>query len=365
VLHELALDVKFVPSAYFSESEMTVRARVRRGFTLIELLVVIAIIAVLIALLLPAVQQAREAARRTQCKNNLKQIGLAMHNYHDQYNLLPPGYIAKIPGVQASNERGLWSWGAFILPNIDQAPLYNQLRVGNMLLDQQLTLNLAALQTPLPAFRCASDIGPGLNNFDDNVGAPGAANKYNAHVTSDGTNRIPIATSNYVMVAGTSDSTTPPVDPTIYGPCIGVGFQNSKINFRDIPDGTSNVLMVGERAWRYSNLTVGAANALGFSAQTCDPSASYNVKSGGLAALGIGYDGINATINTYHDRRGFSSVHVGGAHFLMADGAVRFISQNIDYQKLAVTIAPYPAGFVTTTFARLLCRDDGQVVGDF
>src|SRR4051812_6730319 len=93
----------------------------KRGFTLIELLVVIAIIAVLIALLLPAVQQAREAARRSQCKNNLKQIGLALHNYHDTANTLPPGWIGDPTGSNAGNR---WGWGTMILPYLDQAPLY-------------------------------------------------------------------------------------------------------------------------------------------------------------------------------------------------------------------------------------------------
>src|SRR3954453_5885920 len=108
---------------------MNLKLRDRRGFTLIELLVVIAIIAVLIALLLPAVQQAREAARRTQCKNALKQIGLAFHNYHDSFNTFPPGCIARQPvvnsggGASTSTEIGLWGWGAMILPYIDQANL--------------------------------------------------------------------------------------------------------------------------------------------------------------------------------------------------------------------------------------------------
>ena len=97
----------------------------KRGFTLIELLVVIAIIAILIALLLPAVQQAREAARRSQCKNNMKQIGLALHNYHDVYNTFPPGYVGQTD-VSILAGYGLWSWSALILPYIDQAPLYNQ-----------------------------------------------------------------------------------------------------------------------------------------------------------------------------------------------------------------------------------------------
>jgi prepilin-type N-terminal cleavage/methylation domain-containing protein/prepilin-type processing-associated H-X9-DG protein len=338
-----------------------------RGFTLIELLVVIAIIAILIALLLPAVQQAREAARRTQCKNNLHNIGLAMHNYVDTFNVLPPGYIAKIPQNITSSERSLWSWGAFILPQIDQAPLFNQLNVGPVLLEQALTtpLGLQALTTPLTVYRCASDTGPQVNNFDDSKSDNAALNNnwYNRFVTSNGTDRIAIATSNYVMVANTSDSTTPPAFFAQYGPPMGVGFQNSKIGFRDITDGSSQTLCVGERAWRYDDLTVGAANALGFSAEVCNPSSSANIKAAGLAAIGIGYDGINySATNRIHQGRGFSSNHVGGAHFLMCDGSVHFISENIDYQKNTVTTLPTP---VTTTFARLLCRNDGQPVGEF
>ena len=103
------------------------RNAVARGFTLVELLVVIAIIAVLIALLLPAVQQAREAARRTQCKNNLKQIGLALHNYHDNYNALPPGWIGVTNGGPDIYGLNGWGWASRILPQIDQSPLYNQL----------------------------------------------------------------------------------------------------------------------------------------------------------------------------------------------------------------------------------------------
>ena len=132
----------------------------RRGFTLIELLVVIAIIAVLIALLLPAVQQAREAARRSQCTNNLKQIGLALHNYHDVYNTFPAGYIDQ--GVAAN--RGHYSWTSAILPYIDQAPLSNLMRVGDVPLSTNLTNNLTAMQTPLSGFACPSNPAPSLND---------------------------------------------------------------------------------------------------------------------------------------------------------------------------------------------------------
>lgn len=341
--------------------------RLRRGFTLIELLVVIAIIAILIALLLPAVQQAREAARRTQCKNNLKQIGLAMHNYHDTHNTFPPGYIARVAQVQSSTELGLYGWGAYVLPYVDQAPLYNLLQVGNVPLETNAVTNLAALQTPLPAFRCPSDTGPTLNNFDDTaLGADSSgANWYNRHITTNGTDRIPIAMSNYVMCANTSDSTTPPVDPAPYGPAHGVGFQNSKVNFKDITDGSSNTILAGERAWRFANLTAGAANVIGFSAATCATGSSYSVKSGQLAVIGIAYDGINwSASNRVHQTRGFSSNHVGGAHFVMCDGAVRFISENIDYRKMSVGTNPWP-GYSSTTFARLCTRDDGFTVGEF
>ncbi|MFG0261639.1 MAG: DUF1559 domain-containing protein, partial [Novipirellula sp. JB048] len=209
---------------------------------------------------------------------------------------------------------------------------------------------------------CPSDTGPILNNFDDNISG-GTNNYYNRHVTSDGTDRIAIATSNYVMVANPSDSTTPVVLPSQYGPPHGVGFQNSKIGFHQITDGTSNTLLVGERAWRFHDLTVGAANALGFSAETCNSSTSWNVKSGGLAAIGIGYDGINWSANNrIHQTRGFSSTHPGGAQFALCDGSVRFISDSIDYAKLSVTIAGYEKA---TVFARLLSRDDGTPVGEY
>ncbi len=348
---------------------MVMEQRNRRGFTLIELLVVIAIIAILIALLLPAVQQAREAARRTQCKNNLKQFGLATHNYHDIYGTFPPSFIMRNPPSANANsvERSMYSWGSFILPQIDQAPLFNRLNVGNVLLETNLINgNVSALQTGLPAFRCPSDTGPQLNNFDDASSDDPVqnANQYNAYLTSNGTDRIATSLSNYVIVAGTSDSTTPPVYAAQYGPAQGVGFINSKINFKDITDGSSNQLMIGERAWRFKGLTIGAANVFGFSAEV--NLAGSNVRTAALAAHGIVYDGLNVTaINRVHQRRSFSSNHVGGVHFLMCDGAVRFISENIDYVKLTVTQAPYPQGFTTTTLAKLCVRNDGQPVGEF
>src|SRR3954447_24995498 len=156
--------------------------RRRTGFTLIELLVVIAIIAILIALLLPAVQQAREAARRTQCRNNLKQMGLAMHNYHDVFNCFPPGYLGypAAAGQDCSAVRNTapfaqgWGWGTYLLPYLDQAPLYNSLNpgqkqavcdnasgpalnAGNPVLQRQL----------LPVYVCPSAADPDMNPTRD------------------------------------------------------------------------------------------------------------------------------------------------------------------------------------------------------
>ena len=142
----------------------------RKGFTLIELLVVIAIIAILVALLLPAVQQAREAARRSQCKNNLKQIGIGMHGYHDTFSTLPPGFVRV---HAADTDKGNWGWGTFILPFMDQGALYEALSPGEV--DPAVTnsngslasavqnpAKRAEMQNALPAFRCPSDTGPTL-----------------------------------------------------------------------------------------------------------------------------------------------------------------------------------------------------------
>ncbi|MFV1968169.1 MAG: DUF1559 domain-containing protein, partial [Pirellulaceae bacterium] len=151
------------------------RTRKRDGFTLVELLVVIAIIGILVSLLLPAVQAAREAARRMQCKNNVKQIGLAMHNYHDSYKTFPSGYITKTPcdAVGFSwpacilGEDGIYGWAALFLPFVEQAPLADLLAVGSVTLDQSLAnaTTRQALQTPLSSFQCPSSPGPVLNDY--------------------------------------------------------------------------------------------------------------------------------------------------------------------------------------------------------
>ena len=331
----------------------------RFGFTLVELLVVIAIIGILIALLLPAVQAAREAARRSQCSNNLKQLALAVHNYADSHKTFPSGFITDNPQDDLILERSNWGWGALVLPYVEQDTLHSQLRVGTVSLHVNLlaTAGLAALQTPVQAFVCPSDIGSALNSFTDSTG------NYSKLVTSDGTDRIPIAKSNYVGVACSSTSTTPPVEPVQYGPPTGVFFQNSAVAFPDILDGTSNTLMLGERSFRVYDLDVGAANALGFSAMV---SGYTSRKRSILGVLGIPYWGINQTvINRAHQNRGFHSLHPGGAQFALCDGSSRFISETVDY-KGSTNAGTDPFGaWIDSTLERLCAKSDGQTVREF
>ena len=342
----------------------------RRGFTLIELLVVIAIIAVLIALLLPAVQNARESARRTQCRNNLKQLALAFHEYAEAFNRFPMAFTrtTNIGGQAAPYETSHWSWGSFILPYIDQAPAYNLLNVGNYRLHESalVPIGLKTLTTPISAFLCPSDPGFQVNDYT-------SLPYYNRDLT-DGTNSFEGAKSNYVMSGESSVSTTPLVDqrndptgsPAAYGPCVGMGWENSNSGFNFITDGDSNTILLGERAYKFDTVKAGAANVFGFSSTNNDQTGtSFGIKSNATAAVGMCYDGINWSFsNTTHQVRGYNSNHVGGAMFALCDGSVRFISENIDYNKLTQTGASYVNGAsIDSIFERLVGRADGQPIG--
>ncbi|VAX37136.1 hypothetical protein MNBD_PLANCTO02-236, partial [hydrothermal vent metagenome] len=219
----------------------------RKGFTLIELLVVIAIIAILIALLLPAVQQAREAARRSACKNNLKQIGLALHNYHETHSVFPPGFIG-VPGAGDATFTHV-GWGTFLLPFIDQAPLYKNISTrmfgasapggGSTWVNDATTVALA--KTVLPAYICPSDPMGGIN-----TSIPGNYGK-----------------SNYVAIPGSDWSGSGGFEFALSGASatsIGAFFGNSSKRFRDFKDGTSNVFLVSEATTKNDNGT-GAAGA--------------------------------------------------------------------------------------------------------
>jgi len=337
----------------------------RRGFTLIELLVVIAIIAVLIALLLPAVQQAREAARRSACQNNLKQIGLAMHNYHDIYNGFAPGYIYNPPKWAVSGNYSQWAWGALILPQLEQAPLFQSLEVGKINLSVALNPNgspqdkSAFIKTPLSVYMCPSDDGESVLTTKDPL--------------RDSTNAWrPAGKSNYVGVNTTrrwhsggrmtgpdegapSQWGTPPDGNT--GPN-GMFFRDRAVRIGMVTDGTSNTLMIGERCWSLTNPALGNKS-------TCRAAvwAGNDVENEQLTlhrSLGTLTVPMNSPNPEADCIRGFASPHTGGVFFLLVDGSVRFISSNIDH-------SPGQAGSdaVNSTLERLGARNDGQPIGEF
>ena len=329
------------------------RSRSQRGFTLIELLVVIAIIAILIALLLPAVQQAREAARRSTCKNNLKQMGLALHNYHETFRTFPPGYVEEIlpsnGGVVVDNE-GHWAWNALLLPYLDQAPLFNQLNVGTV--PVSTVLNNATIRTTLqqtlPVFRCPSDTGPQIH---DEAGR---------RIKATGGSEYGLAVTNYIASNSSyglkKDQGT---DPT--NTANGAFFRNSSIKMRDLSDGSSNVILAGERAYKLGNNKAFAGAlyaARDYNASGPAISSTGSSSNQGLISIfGGGAAPINANASSGQGRIAFSSRHVGGAHFLFGDGRIKFLSENIDHN--AASIAN------DSTFEYLIGIDDGNVVGEY
>jgi len=322
----------------------------RSGFTLIELLVVIAIIAILVALLLPAVQQAREAARRSSCKNNLKQIALALHNYHDTYNTLPPGSMNQNPQslhVRAPN----WSWMAHVAPFLELANSYEALNVGENPLAHLADSRKDILQAPVAAWRCPSDVGPELHeDFTERQ----------AHDTNNSVD-VPLVVANYVAVnsAGNirplpnndGDGTTREVNDD----ATGAFYRNSKTRFRDITDGLSNTLLVGERVYEKVDAS-GNKPAAGTGWLTAGADGNHNSKMS--CALGGGVRLLNCPEND-QCRRAFSSNHKGGVQFVLADGSVRFLSENIDHNTDTSNKRE------DSTLEYLLSIRDGQVIGEF
>jgi prepilin-type N-terminal cleavage/methylation domain-containing protein/prepilin-type processing-associated H-X9-DG protein len=335
-----------------------VRTERSRGFTLIELLVVIAMIGVLIALLLPAVQQAREAARRVQCTNNLKQIGLALLNYHESRGALPPGYVAKgawLSGVlygypqdfYVENGPG-WGWGAMILPELDQAPLFQAINfdwpVGepfiNPFLDNdndgrrpltrqggpplppwannslpdvavETIENMTARLTVLSAYLCPSDARPGVITV---MARDRATRKLTIDLCQTGA-------SNYVGVYGTTE---PGVDGD------GLFSRNISLRLADITDGTSQTLAVGERS---SNLGIaiwaGTIRNASLEAPAGGVGRSRIQNSSGLA---LGHAGeMHTPSQRGSDCTQFYSYHPGGALFTFADGHVSFLKTSMNY----------------------------------
>ncbi len=289
----------------------------RRGFTLIELLVVIAVIAILIAMLLPAVQQAREAARRAQCQNNLKQIGLAMHNYHDTNQSFPQGWIGVTSNQSDVNGINGWGWASKLLYQMDQKPLYQQIDFKRGITDPA---NASILTKVLPAFRCPSDPSEDLWVLKDDMGNPVAT----------------LPTANYAGCFGSGlldDCETAPLGMSCIGD--GVLMHNRAIKLRDITDGTSTTLMVGEHKTRVD---------LGWH------STWTGVVAGGeepyQRILGVTDHAPNSPANHIDD---FASHHATGSFFLMGDGRIRLITSNID----------------ESVYRSLATRSRREVVGEF
>jgi len=325
------------------------RAR-RVGFTLIELLVVIAIIAILIALLLPAVQQAREAARRTQCKNNLKQFGLAMHNYHDVANCFPYGHQQEVAG--ASHRRDCWFQR--ILPYVEQTALYNAYEADRTeyvhMIASSTTLGYIA-KTPIAMFSCPSDpTNPGY-------GASGTTTAFQG---------------NYVVCAGPGTTTIANNIITVTAPDVGASTdagglfcRNKKLGIASCTDGTSNTLLGGEGIIRGNGSTAtwgelggywgGAPHgSFGFSVaeppNTPVPDRVYSCKMTTFPAAPKQAPCENGNAGGLTGRYAFArSFHTGGVTVAMADGAVRFVSDNLDKQ----------------TWIKLGMRADGLTVGEF
>ena len=334
-----------------------------RGFTLIELLVVVAIIAILIALLLPAVQQAREAARRTQCKNNLKQLGLALHNYHDVHLTFPQGCAARYNGNDVVANFESWGWTASILPMIEQGPLFNRLDVGGRTLSEALAsvTTDGARDTLFPAigpYQCPSDTtGPRLK-------AGMQRNNFGGGASTTPTSWRP-PTSNYVGMNGLSQIRIPN-DQSDRRPR-GMFYTASRVKIRDITDGTSNTIMAGERARE-----AGAGSWIG------NRNPDGQGPHGNDYVLGTGWTAINDNSINNNFRMGFSSKHPGGAQFVLADGSVRFLSENIqhDLAQSRTSLTPrtdntpeYNGDFTNFDaigiYQKLSMIDDGLTVGEY
>ncbi|MEZ6128183.1 MAG: DUF1559 domain-containing protein [Planctomycetaceae bacterium] len=313
----------------------------RKGFTLIELLVVIAIIAILIALLLPAVQQAREAARRTQCKNNLKQLGIALHNYHDVFTTFPPGEIRIGSDALDSSLAG---WIAMLLPQMDQQPLYNQIDWNTKPINTGT--NLPLMSSVIPGLLCPSE------------GGTGSDPQYSP--------------TNYVACV--------PEDGDIMNTASGSAmfFINSRTRFRDITDGTSNTLCLSEclinSPWvqRFGTDQSGYQNCRQGMAAPINQNIST---SPDFPPVGRGYSALFAqrpqawSFTTYwmpNDLRvdvqqqeceghtwqssfGARSRHEGGVQVCLADGSVRFVSENLD----------------RGTWSALGTMQGGEVIGEY
>jgi prepilin-type N-terminal cleavage/methylation domain-containing protein/prepilin-type processing-associated H-X9-DG protein len=327
----------------------------RQAFTLIELLVVIAIIGVLIALLLPAVQRVREAANRMQCLNNLKQMGLALHNYHDAHSSFPPGIVSKLanpswvlPHGNCNAEAPAlgpgWSFFAFMLPYLEQNNLYQSIRFDLPLTDPA---NEAARRTPVNTYLCPSDTGAQVVNVCDCGNPPSVA--ATPVPISDG------AVCSYVGCLGGGSASNP--DPLCgcyeWQPFNGIFHRNSHVRISDITDGTSQTIGIGERNSGFvpsiwAGVVPGAEIVYN---QTTQPP-PFNPSAPGCqnwrpSITAVVVHSRQFTVNALNaSPASFHSAHPGGGNFLFMDGSGHFIKNTINL----------------TTMRALCTRNYGEVI---
>jgi prepilin-type N-terminal cleavage/methylation domain-containing protein/prepilin-type processing-associated H-X9-DG protein len=297
----------------------------RSAFTLIELLVVIAIIAILIGLLLPAVQKVRDAAARAQCQNNLKQIALALHNYHDAQRSFPPGYASGV-GSNGEDLGPGWGWAAFILPQMEQQPLLTQITFTVAIEAPQ---HASPRTTNVKSYLCPADTPPPTIPV-----GPASASGQLTSITCQ------LAVASYTGCFGVAE---PGVDGD------GVFFRNSQIRIGDITDGTSNTLLAGERTYRYS-LTTWVGTVTG-TKQFPSPGSPLPFEVDEPANFVLSHVGeMAAGAAQPFEINNFSSNHTGGSTYAFADGHVRFLTAGTDY----------------TTLRALATRSGGETItGDY
>ncbi|GAB4141819.1 MAG: DUF1559 domain-containing protein [Planctomycetaceae bacterium] len=318
----------------------------RRGFTLIELLVVIAIIAILIALLLPAVQQAREAARRSTCKNNLKQYGIGLHNYHETYDMFPLGGNNGWSGNQQQI-----GWQVRLLPFMEQSVIFQQLNFnsGGVVVHQNVQ-GKPARQHQVPYALCPSDYDQeAVNSGWAQTNYGGSLGSQRTTSASSSCNIFLTAGVNYETPGGNATHGNTSRATGISGM---FGRLNPKIDISSVKDGTSNTIHVGEILphchdhtggwWYYNGMgTAHSSTSVPINTMTTCPDASPQEKAK--------FGGVCTAKNNWNISWGFRSRHTGGAHFLFVDGKVKFLSENINYE----------------TYQRLGGRRDGKVVGEY
>ncbi|WP_437228458.1 DUF1559 domain-containing protein [Planctomicrobium sp. SH661] len=334
---------------------LSIHSRRSSGFTLIELLVVIAITAVLIALLLPAVQQAREAARRSQCNNNLKQMGLALHNYHDLHRVFPPGAACGQFDPSQPDRYGFSFWIG-LLPLIDQANVFNKLSTSSAsygLIGTDVT-NSDVLNGVFPPYMsCPSSPLP---------------RRYIGGEVPRTTSGVALAA--YVGIMGNSDLLTSTSSNYGIYSSSGILHPGSRVNFKDVTDGTSNTMIIGEQSDFSTDgqdvLRSGAKYGAWLGSQrpnypgidnnywpaTGAPGAGFNVTA---VRYAINYRPLSSTANGAYGlnfagaNNPIISAHTGGAFVLLADGHTRFLSASTDLPLVK----------------NLAARSDGNVIGEY